>query len=186
MADTHNKYTVHQRLSSAEAAIVELRAELARTRTHVVTELKNAVRDTCGRDGRDGVNGVCVCKQGLDGRPGRDGRDAAAGKDGRSIIGPKGDRGEASQVPGPVGPAGKDGQSIVGPQGPQGERGDVLYIGPDDLIAAVAIVKTELLAQRAKFLGAIDQAISDNGGNSGAQRLVRAKLQAVKQDAGLV
>jgi hypothetical protein len=181
MATHENKYTVHQRLTAAESAVTELRAELARTHTHVVTELKNAVSDTCGKDGRDGVNGVCACKQGLDGRNGKDGRDGAAGKDGRSIQGNPGPRGEASQVPGPAGPAGRDGKDSVVP-GPKGERGDVCYIGPDEVAAAVAEVRKELLRLRAATLGRLAQGIADHQGDSGTLRYVRMQLEKIKKD----
>jgi len=84
---------------------------------------------------------------------------------------------------------GRDGvDGATGPQGPRGikgERGDVLYIGPDEVQAAVAAVRAELVAKQAKFLGAIDRAISENGGSSSAQRIVRARLEQVKRDAGL-
>jgi hypothetical protein len=66
-----------------------------------------------------------------------------------------------------------------------GPRGDVLFIGPAEVEAAVAAVRKELLTQRAKYLGAIEQALADSGGTSGAHQLIRARLQRVKKDAGL-
>jgi hypothetical protein len=172
---SHDKYTVGQRLTAHDAEILALQQAV---KSLALTPGPQGKQGQTGASGADGRNGV-------DGRNGIDSHVAGPvgppGRAGHSIQGERGFRGEA-------GPAGPKGDSIVGPagpQGPQGERGDVCYIGPAEVEAAVAAVRSELLAQRAKFLGAIDQAISDNGGNSGAQRLVRAKLQAVKQDAGL-
>jgi len=74
---------------------------------------------------------------------------------------------------------GRDGQSIVGPQG---ERGDVLYIGADEVEAAVKEVRAELLRLRAAVLGRIVQGIKDNEGTSGGQRLVRMHLEKLLHD----
>jgi hypothetical protein len=79
---------------------------------------------------------------------------------------------------------GKDG--ATGPQGIQGERGDLCYVGTDEVQAAAAVVRAELVAKHAKFLGAIDQAISENGGSSSIQKIVRARLEQVRRDAGLI
>ena len=79
------------------------------------------------------------------------------------------------------GTPGRDGRDSTVP----GPRGDVLFIGPAEVEAAVAAVRKELLTQRAKYLGAIEQALADSGGTSGAHQLIRARLQRVKRDAGL-
>jgi hypothetical protein len=79
------------------------------------------------------------------------------------------------------GAPGRDGRDSTVP----GPRGDVLFIGPAEVEAAVAAVRKELLTQRAKYLGAIEQALADSGGTSGAHQLIRARLQRVKRDAGL-
>jgi hypothetical protein len=79
------------------------------------------------------------------------------------------------------GAPGRDGRDSTVP----GPRGDVLFIGPAEVEAAVAAVRKELLTQRAKYLGAIEQALADSGGTSGAHQLIRARLQRVKKDAGL-
>jgi hypothetical protein len=168
-----NKYTVHTRLAMLENAATEIRKEIS------AIQLK---------EGKPGVRG-CDGARGLKGDPGRDGSN---GKDGRDAVGVRGSDG----IQGPIGIQGRSGRDgangkdgkdgAPGRDGKDGRDGSVVYLGPAEVEAAVAAVRSELLTQRARFLGAIDQAIADNGGSSGVQRLVRAKLQAVKQEAGLV
>lgn len=58
--------------------------------------------------------------QGPPGTPGKDGKDGADGKDGEDGQSIKGDPGEDSMVPGPIGPEGPPGKD-----GPQGKDGDL-------------------------------------------------------------
>lgn len=179
-----NKYTQFEHITDLQNRCSQLEAELKAVHVHLLTELKNAVSDRVGQKGD-------------------------TGRDGASIVGPRGPAGKDSTIPGPVGPGGRrgdkgergekgergdkgekgdKGDSIVGPQGlrgDKGERGDVTFIGHAEVEAAVAAVRKELLAQRARFLAALEQAIADNGGSSVAQRIVRARLEQVKRDAGL-
>lgn len=82
-------------------------------------------------------------------------------------------------VDGKDGKPGADGQSIVGPQGP---RGDVLYIGPAEVEAAVAAVRAELLRLRAAMVGRILQSIADNQGSNGTQQHFRKHLEGILKD----
>jgi hypothetical protein len=169
-----NKFSVHGHLIAHDAQILELQQAV-----------KSVVLSP-GPQGKQGQTGA----SGADGRDGNPGRD---GKDGRDAVGVKGDTGLQGPIGiqgrrGERGERGEKGDSIAGPAGPQGEkgeRGDVCYIGPAEVEAAVAAVRKELLTQRAKFLGAIEQALADSGGTSGAHQLIRARLERVKRDAGL-
>jgi len=81
---------------------------------------------------------------------------------------------------------GLDGQpGATGPRGIKGERGDVCYIGPDEVQAAVSAVRAELVEQRAKFLGAILHSIEEHGGSNSVHRIIRARLEQLRKDAGL-
>lgn len=163
-----NKFTVHQRLSSAEARLTTLEAENKQLRTDLLTELKNIARDTCGKTGAPGPAGVSVIgPQGPRGERGETGSEGRPGRDGQSIIGPKGDRGFSghdgrdgadSTVPGPAGPAG-----LRGEKGETGPRGDVLIVSDDaELKAAVVALRRQILTERAKRAAVINQAIADH------------------------
>ena len=69
---THNKYTVHQRLSDITSRVTELEADNKRLRVQLKAELLTAINDSAnviqssirvpqdGVDGRDGVDGVSI------------------------------------------------------------------------------------------------------------------------------
>lgn len=108
-----SKFTVHQRLSSAEARITTLEQQLKAAHTELLTTLRNEIADTAGKEGKPG-------------------------RDGASIVGPAGPAGKDSTVPGPEGRPGRDGRSIIGPQGIRGLTGATpeISIGEVQTIAA--------------------------------------------------
>ena len=97
MGINQTKYGVQNRLASLENAVTELKKENAELRTHLLTELKNAVSDTVGQTG-------------------------ATGRDGAAVIGPVGPAGKDSNVQGPRGAEGRRGDT--GPRGERGETGE--------------------------------------------------------------
>jgi hypothetical protein len=98
-----------------------------------------------GRPGRNGND--CIC---------RNGRDGIDGKDGRSIVGPKGD------------------------------PGDVTFIGPAEVEAAVDKVKAELVARTARFKAAVAVALEKNAQRAHHPTMksaIDAVLRKLKADA---
>jgi hypothetical protein len=76
------------------------------------------------------------------------------------VKGDKGDKGVGEQGP----------QGVPGPHGPKGEPGDILYLGPAEMQAAVKRLRLAMLEQRALFQAAIDQARVDSGSLSESRR----------------
>lgn len=105
----------------------------------------------------------------IEGRPGRNGSDCIC-RNGRDGI------------------DGRDGQSIVGPRGEKGDPGDVTFIGPAEVEAAVQKVRAELIAQRARFLAAVSVALEKNRARTHhptIARTVDAVLRKLKTDSGI-
>ncbi len=136
MAHNDNKYTVHQRLADLTSRVAELEAENKRLRVHLVGELKTAVNDA---------------KNAF-----HDGRDGAPGRDGESIVGPKGDK---------------------------GERGDITIVGDVELQAAVTKLRAEKARAQAAFLVALDE--NSQRPHSGLKKVLAATLEGLKREAGL-
>jgi hypothetical protein len=107
--------------------------------------------------------------QSIEGKPGRNGNDCIC-RNGRDGI------------------DGKNGESIVGPRGEKGERGDVTFIGPEEVEAAVQKVRAELISQRAHFIAAVAVALEKNRTREchlTIQRTVDAVLRKLKIDSGI-
>jgi hypothetical protein len=68
--------------------------------------------------------------------------------------GPKGDTGARGEK-GDTGPQ--------GPQGPQGERGAVFYAGNEELIQAFQTARAEMIAEKAKWIAALELAFEEAG-----------------------
>ena len=133
--------------------------------------------------------------QGCQGPAGKDstvpGPRGEQGPPGASIVGPPGQTivGPA----GPQGPAGKDGldSTVPGPIGPRGEKGDpgdVTYLGPAEVEAAVQKVRAELIAQRARFVGAVRVSLEKNKQREchpTISRTVDAVLRKLQIDSGI-
>lgn len=66
--------------------------------------------------------------------------------------------------------------------GEKGERGDVCYIGPAEVEAAVAAVRAELLRFRAQVIGRIVQGIEDSKATSGHSPLVKKHFTKLLRD----
>jgi hypothetical protein len=132
------------------------------------------------------------------------GAQGPSGKD--SVVpGPRGDQGPAGQSivgppgqtivgpTGPQGPAGKDGldSTVPGPIGLRGEKGDpgdVTFIGPAEVEAAVQKVRAELIAQRARFVAAVRVALEKNktrAHHATISRTVDAVLKKLSIDSGI-
>ena len=136
-----------------------------------------------GRQGEAGPQGPAGSKA-RDGAPGPIGPVGPHGTNGISITGKTGAQGERG-LTGPAGPQGV--QGIPGPVGPQGPAGDVLYIGPDELQAAVKAARAEIINQRGRFLAVIAQALHDNK-SSGAEnyrKRIEHMLAQLRSEAGL-
>jgi hypothetical protein len=94
------------------------------------------------------------------------------------IDGAKGEKGDtgARGERGEIGP--------TGPQGPKGEPGDVLYVGDEDLKAAVAQWKQKFIDNDARWRAAIDHTMAEakknrpNGGQAIQNYLQRARDRA--------
>jgi len=170
---THNKYHVQGHLLKHDAEI---------------HELQQAVKSVAAQKGDPGVRG-CDGARGLKGDPGRDGVDGKSGRDAVGIQGATGLQG-ARGIQGRRGETGPKGDSIVGPKGDsikgdrgeKGEKGDVCYIGPQEVAAAVAAVRAELLRTRAQLIGRIVQHIADHQGSSGTQAYVRQHFEKLLRD----
>lgn len=87
-----------------------------------------------------------------------------------------------SIVPAVDGKDGRDGVSVTGPQGIQGVPGDVCYVGPQGVAAAVAKVRAQLLAQRAAMIGRLVQHIADHQGSGGSQTYIRNHFERLLRD----
>jgi len=128
--------------------------------------------------------------QGIPGRDGINGSNGRAGQDGQSISGPKGERGERGiqGLPGKDGRDGKDGQSIIGPKGDRGdkgERGDVLFVGPEEMKAAVERARNDLIQYRARFHAAIaDQIQHSSHLPHSIKQIVITRLREVERIVG--
>jgi hypothetical protein len=95
------------------------------------------------------------------------------------IDGAKGDKGD-------TGAQGIGAQGPQGLQGPKGEPGDILYLGPAEMQAAVKRLRLAMLEQRAQFQAAIDQARVDSGSLSESRRrTAEAILDSLVKKAGL-
>jgi hypothetical protein len=136
-----------------------------------------------GRQGEPGPQGPAG-RDGKDGAPGPVGPAGPHGTNGISITGKTGLQGERG-VTGPPGPQGP--QGIAGPQGPKGDPGDVLYVGPEEMEAAVKAARLALIEQRARFMAAIADALQRSGSMLHEQyrKLCQQNIQQMKRDAGL-
>lgn len=169
-----------------ENAVTELKKENAQLRTHLVTELKNAVNDSVGATGATGRDGASVV--GPAGPPGKDsnvagprGADGRRGEKGESI---RGDRGEQG-IQGVQGIPGKDGESIRGEKGEKGERGDVLIIGESEMAQAVIAMRIKLKEHHAKVIAVLVERIEHekkNGGQHFARLLeyIKGEIEALR------
>jgi hypothetical protein len=84
------------------------------------------------------------------------------------------------------GAPGKDGESIVGPKGDKGERGDVLYVGNEELEPIVARLRSELVLQRARYQALILQACAeDERMRPNHRSIFRQRLENIKREFGL-
>ena len=96
------------------------------------------------------------------------------------IDGAKGDKGE-------TGAQGETG--VQGPQGVQGEKGepgDILYVGPAEMKAAVKRLRTALVDQRAQFQAAMDHARTDANSYSASRRQSKIEvLDFLQKKTGL-
>jgi hypothetical protein len=180
MSVNQTKYGVQNRLASLENAVTELKKENAELRTHLLTELKNAVSDTVGQTGATGRDGASIT--GPAGPAGKDsnvqGPRGAEGR--RGDTGPRGERGETGEqgIQGLTGATGAQ-----GPVGATGPAGDITVYGDAELQAAVVQLRTELIQQRARFLAAHFQALAEAKGPH--ERIWRQRLETLKRDAGL-
>ena len=177
-----NKYTIHTRLAMAENAIAELKKENAELRTHLLTQLKNAVNDSVGATGAPGRDGAAVV--GPAGPAGKDsnvaGPKGETGK--RGDTGPQGPRGEKGEQ-GIQGLPGKDGVSITGPAGPQGVPGDVLVIGDSEAAQAVIALRIKLKEQHAAIIARLVERIEHEKGQDGfTHRHFTRVLESIKAD----
>lgn len=125
-------YTVNGRIADLTSRVTELEAENKRLRVHLAGRLETLVNDA---------------KNSF--------RDGAPGRDGESIVGPKGDK---------------------------GERGDITVYGDDELREAVKQVRAELLRVRASVIGRILQGIADRSGTSSVERHFRKHLEKILRD----
>jgi hypothetical protein len=180
-----NKFTVHQRLAASEARLTTLEAENKALRTHLLTELKNAVSDTVGQTGATGRDGASVI--GPVGPAGKDsnvqGPRGAEGR--RGDTGPRGERGEKGEqgIQGLTGAPGKDGASITGPAGPQGPAGDITVYGDAELQAAVTAMRIKLKEQHAKFIAALVEAAAGQAkGNPYPGKHFAKLLESIRAD----
>jgi hypothetical protein len=79
---------------------------------------------------------------------------------------------------------GPKGDSI---KGDKGDAGDVLYLGPAEMEAAVKAARLALIEQRARFLAAIADAMQRSGSMLHEQyrKLCQDNIRQMKRDAGL-
>jgi Collagen triple helix repeat (20 copies) len=145
-------------------------------------------------EGARGAQGPAGCPGGTGprgemGPPGRD------GKNGESVSGPAGQRGERGPrgLPGVDGRDGSDGRNGVdgaigatGPAGPKGEKGEVLYVGDAEMAQAVKDARAAMIAQHARFLAVIENAMSHAKNlHTSYSRIVEGIIARMKKDAGL-
>jgi len=80
---------------------------------------------------------------------------------------------------------GRDGRDGVGATGPQGERGDVLYIGPDELFVEVKKLRRAIVERHAAYIARIVHNIEVLGRpehQSTSYRHFRSLLQDLLRD----
>jgi hypothetical protein len=181
-----NRFTVHQRLAASEARLTALEADNKALRTHLLTELKNAVADTVGAPGATGRDGASIV--GPAGPPGKDSNvQGPRGADGkRGDTGPRGPRGEKGEqgiqgIQGAPGKDGVDGQSIVGPQGP---RGECTIPNTDEVARELLAIRLKL----ARFQAALLDAYVHNYGRKhrGLQAAINATIATIENQSGIL
>jgi hypothetical protein len=151
------KYGVQNRLSTLESRCTGLEQENAQLRAHLVGALQTAINDA---------------KNHIQSAQAADFRELSAAFDAAF-----------SELKASVknGVDGKDGQSIVGPKG---EQGNVLLIGDSELAQAVLELRRKLKQQHATFLARIIEGIESGRTptSSSVARLTAAHLEIVKRD----
>ena len=82
-----------------------------------------------------------------------------------------------------TGAPGRDGVSITGPQGEKGERGDVLIIGSDEQAQAVIALRIKLKTLHATFLARLIEEIDGHkkGGGS-VNNIIATHLEGILRE----
>ena len=143
-----NKYTIATRITNLESRCTGLEQENSQLRVHVTGALQNAINDAANTIQSAQKSDFRELKASI-----RIPQDGAPGRDGQSIVGPK------------------------------GEAGDVLVIGETELAKEVIRLRKKLKEQHATFLARCIEIIEANRGpySSNQARIVATHIEGIKK-----